>query len=220
MSLVNSSAQLLRSRITHGEWPLGSKIPIEAELAKRLKVSRSTVREAVRILAVQGLLDVRQGAGTFVRATAVANDVERRLERATLRDQFEARLGLEVEAVRLGSLRHSPRTIATLHALLDARGESNDARDKPGFVAHDHAFHVAVVAASKNEALINLYEFFSQSVSKTIAATLTGDIPEPDMAAHRSIIDAMASGDPERADATLRAFMSPILSTLNHMLAD
>jgi DNA-binding FadR family transcriptional regulator len=78
--------------------------------------------------------------------------------------------------------------------------------------------HVAIVATAKNTALVELYRFFSSAVNETIAATLGEDIPEPDMAAHRSLIDAIASHDPTRADETLRAFMSPILDTLGRLL--
>lgn len=219
-SLVAASADSLREQIARGAWPVGSRIPIEPELATMLGVSRGTVREAVRTLSAAGLLEVRQGAGTFVKADTASDDVLRKVRRAALRDQFEARLGLEVEAVRLGAVRHAPATIAELHALLDARGSWRDEADKPEFIRRDHAFHAAVVATSRNSALIDLYGFFSQAVNETIAATLTAEIPEPDMRAHRSIVDAVASGDPDRADATLRAFMSPILLKLNRLLAD
>ena len=185
-----------------------------------LQVSRGTVREAVRTLATAGLLDVRQGAGTFVRARVSTGDVLRKVRRTTLRDQFEARLGLEIEAVRSAALRHTAPMISELHDLLDARGDWVDEADKPEFIVRDHTFHAAVIAASCNQALVELYGFFSQSVGETIAATLTAEIPEPDIAAHRSIVEAIASGDPAGADATLRRFMAPILSTLSQLLAD
>lgn len=211
---------MLREQISSGKWPIGSKIPVEAQLAELLRVSRGTVREAVRTLVDAGLLEVRQGAGTFVRASSSNHDVLRRLRHATLRDQFEARLGLEVEAVRLGAVRHTSEMIEELYALLEQRGDLHGDDDKPDFIANDYAFHLATVATSNNTALIDLYRFFSQTVNETIAATLTAEIPEPDMAAHRSIIEAIASGDPGHAEAILRAFMAPILSTLNQLMAN
>ena len=57
----------LRTQITSGEWPVGSRIPTEVELVEQLGVARNTVREAVRALAHNGLLDIRQGSGTYVR---------------------------------------------------------------------------------------------------------------------------------------------------------
>lgn len=60
----------LRNQITSGEWPVGSRIPTEPELVEQLGVARNTVREAVRALAHNGLLDIRQGSGTYVIATS------------------------------------------------------------------------------------------------------------------------------------------------------
>jgi DNA-binding FadR family transcriptional regulator len=217
-SLVSSSTALLREQIGSGQWPIGTKIPVEARLAEMLQVSRGTVREAIRSLAVSGMVEVRQGDGTYVRSHTDPVDTLRHLRHANLRDQFEARLGLEVEAVRLGAVRHSPEEIAHLHALLDARGNWKNEQDKPAFVARDFAFHVAIVATAQNTALVELYRFFSSAVTETIAATLGEDIPEPDMPAHRSLIDAIASSDPSRADETLRAFISPVLLTLERLL--
>jgi DNA-binding FadR family transcriptional regulator len=217
-SLVASSAALLRAQISGGEWPIGMKMPVEAKLAEMLRVSRGTVREAVRSLVVSGLVEVRQGDGTYVRSKTDPADVLQRLRHANLRDQFEARLGLEIEAVRLGALRHTAEDISHLHALLDARGNWKNEQDKPAFVVRDFAFHVAIVATAGNTALVELYRFFSSAVNETIAATLGEDIPEPDMAAHRSLIDAIASGEPARSDETMRAFMSPVFLTLETLL--
>ena len=78
--------------------------------------------------------------------------------------------------------------------------------------------HKAVVAASGNQAMIEIYEFFSASIRETIEATLCDELPEPDMQAHADIIDAIASGSPDQADAATRRFMAPILSALDRML--
>jgi DNA-binding FadR family transcriptional regulator len=213
-SLVAASAILLREQISSGRWPIGMKIPPEAKLAEMLRVSGGTVREAVRTLGASGLIEVRQGDGTYVRSHSDLADTLQQLKRAGLRDQFEARLGLEVKAVRLGADRHSPQEIVHLHALLDARGNWNSERDKPAFIARDFAFHLAVVATAHNPVLVELYRFFSCTVNETIAATLGEDLPEPDTGAHRSLIDAIATGKPKCADEVVRAFMSPILLTL------
>lgn len=60
----------LRAQLTNGEWAVDDRIPTEHELAEQLGVGRNTVREAVRVLVHAGLLESRQGNGTFVRSTA------------------------------------------------------------------------------------------------------------------------------------------------------
>ena len=90
--------------------------------------------------------------------------------------------------------------------------------DKAAFIERDLAFHKAVVAASQNRAMIEIYEFFSLSIAETIEATLGEDIPEPDMQAHIAIVDAIEAGNPEAADRAVRRFMAPIVVTLDRLL--
>src|SRR6478672_12655028 len=82
----------LRNQITSGEWPVGSRIPTEPELVAQLGVARNTVREAVRALAHNGLLDIRQGSGTYVVATSeFAAVMQRRFAGADARHVAELR---------------------------------------------------------------------------------------------------------------------------------
>jgi DNA-binding FadR family transcriptional regulator len=215
VSLVDSAAEILRERIGKGIWQVGDKLPIEPELAELLGVSRGTVRAAVRSLAVAGLLDVRQGAGTFVASATERSAELKRLRRTGLRSQFEVRRALEVEAMRLAAVRATDRDIRQIHSLLKKRShwlgvESDNAR----FVADDYQFHLAIVRAAHNPALLETYEFLSIAVNETIASTLEVDIPEPDYDAHRSLVEAIESRSPERAEAAIRDFMDLILVAL------
>src|SRR5690606_25971366 len=98
-----------------------------------LGVSRGTVREAVRVLVSQGYLETRQGSGTYVLSTADTTRPLTMARRAGLRDQFEARMALDVQAARLAALRRTPGVIAGLRALLAERG-NHEGRDKAGFI--------------------------------------------------------------------------------------
>lgn len=216
-SLVDRAAEAIRSEIVNSRWAVGDKLPNEAQLSELLSISRGTVREAVRVLVSQGFLETRQGSGTYVQSAADATRPLTMARRASLRDQFEARLALDVEAARLAALRQTPTVIADLRALLAERGHF-DGSDKAGFVARDFAFHQAVVAASRNRVLADMYAFFSTLISETIEATLGKDLQEPDMAAHAAIIDAIETGDPDRADAQVREFMAPVLRDLERLL--
>lgn len=217
-SLVDAAAGIMREQIAAGQWKVGERIPTEPMLAEMLQVSRGTVREAVKTLAVAGLLEVRQGAGTYVRTASDPADTLRRLKRASLRDNFEVRCALEVEAARLAARRRGEEDVAHLYFLLDARGNWAEEGEKGAFVKRDLTFHLALVDAARNPALAELYRWFSAAVSDTIAATLEGELPEPDTAAHRAIIDAIAAGDSDRAESAVRNFMAPILAALDQLL--
>jgi DNA-binding FadR family transcriptional regulator len=216
-NLADTAIEAIRSEIVAKRWAVGEKLPNEAALCSMLSVSRGTVREAVRVLASQGYLETRQGSGTYVLSTADASRPLTMARRSSLRDQFEARCALDVEAARLASLRQTPEIIAGLRALLEKRG-NYEGGDKAAFIRRDLAFHQAVIAASQNRAMIEIYDFFSASIAETIEATLGQDVPEPDMQAHADIVDAIETGDPERADAAVRRFMAPVIAALDRML--
>lgn len=216
-NLADTAVEAIRAEILERRWAIGDKLPNEATLSATLSVSRGTVREAVRVLVSQGYLETRQGSGTYVLSTADTSRPLTMARRAGLRDQFEARCALDAEAARLAALRQTPSVIAGLRTLLAERG-SYEGGDKAGFIARDFAFHQAVIAASQNSVLIGMYDFFSTLIAETIEATLGQDLPEPDMAAHAAIIDAIETGDPEQADAAVRRFMAPILSALDRLL--
>lgn len=213
-SLADTAVQAIRAEILSRRWAVGEKLPNEAALCAMLSVSRGTVREAVRVLVSQGYLETRQGSGTYVLSVADAAGPLVMARRAGLRDQFETRLALDTEAARLAAIRHDAADIANLRVLLAARGSSGGA----DFIARDLAFHRAVVAASRNGVLIGMYDFFATLIAETIAATLGADLPEPDAAAHAAIIDAIATGSPDAADAAVRALTAPVLSALDRLL--
>lgn len=216
-SLADTAVEAIRGEILARRWKIGEKLPNEAALSSALAVSRGTVREAVRVLASQGILETRQGSGTYVLSATGTSLSLATAKRAGLREQFEARLALDVEAARLAASRCSPVDVDRLRRLLAERGEYAGG-EKAGFVARDFAFHRAVIAASQNSVLMGLYDFSSRLIAETIAATLEDDLPEPDMAAHCAIVDAIEAGDPDRADAAVRRFMAPVLAALDKAL--
>jgi DNA-binding FadR family transcriptional regulator len=216
-NLTDTAVEAIRTEILAGRWAVGGQLPNEATLSSLLSVSRGTVREAVRVLVARGYLETRQGSGTYVRSKTDPSESFSRARGASLRDLLEARCALEVEAARMAAIRHAPAAIPALRALLEHRGQNGEG-DREEYIIRDLAFHKAVVAASGNQAMIGIYEFFSASIRETIEATLSDQLPEPDMQAHADIIDAIASGSPDKADVTTRRFMAPILAALDRML--
>src|SRR6478736_2775198 len=98
-ALADQVIAQLRNQITTGEWPVGSRIPTETQLVEQLGVARNTVREAVRALAHNGLLDIRQGSGTYVLATSeLAGVMHRRFADADQDQVAELRSTLETSA--------------------------------------------------------------------------------------------------------------------------
>ncbi|MFD0684025.1 FadR/GntR family transcriptional regulator [Actinomadura fibrosa] len=211
-SLVDQVIDQLTSEITAGTWPVGGKIPPEPVLAEALGVGRNTVREAVRALTHAGLLDSRQGDGTYVRATSeLSSAVRRRLETAELVETLEVRRGLEVEAARLAAARRTAADIEAITAALERRDAAWTLGDHAAFVEADLAFHTAVVEATHNRVLTDLYRDFSAALRASIGAAGTllehADVP------HGPIAAAIEAGDAAAAAQATHACLDRILAS-------
>jgi len=214
-SLVDSTIDLIRAEIETGRWKVGARIPKEAELAEMLQVGRNTVREAVRVLSHAAVLEVRQGDGTYVRLNIDPAEVMRRVTHASLRDHFELRALLETEAARQAAARRNDDDVRRLEALLNERGERPPGGDLADFIARDIAFHVAVAQCGDNAALAELYRYFALSLHGSTSTALADiTLPEPDLAAHSRVFDAIRDRDESGAEEAARAIVGPILDAL------
>ena len=190
----------LRAQITSGEWPVGSRIPTEVELVEQLGVARNTVREAVRALAHNGLLDIRQGSGTYVLATSeLAGVMHRRFADADLEQVTELRLALEAAAARLAATRRTDPDIKLLDTALARREDAWRSGDVEDFIQNDAAFHQAVMAAAHNEVLAALYADLGEVLRTELRQTVGPVLVEQRYVSHDGILAAIRAGDGEKA---------------------
>ncbi|MEV5611436.1 FadR/GntR family transcriptional regulator [Streptomyces sp. NPDC052225] len=190
----------LRAQISSGEWPVGSRIPTEPELVEQLGVARNTVREAVRALAHNGLLDIRQGSGTYVVATSeLAGVMQRRFADADPRHIAELRSTLESSAAKLAAQRRTERDLKQLDALLVRREEAWDSGDTEAFVAADTTFHLAVVAASHNDVMTAMYADLGKVMRDWLREDVGGKLSAENHMDHTRLVDAIRDGDEEAA---------------------
>ncbi|MFH9957167.1 FadR/GntR family transcriptional regulator [Streptomyces roseolus] len=215
-SLVDSAVEQLRAQLAEGEWSVGDRIPTEHELAQQLGVGRNTVREAVRVLVHAGLLESRQGNGTFVRSTADPAAVLHGVRHAGARDVLEVRTALEAEAARLAAERRDTHDLLRLRAALTTLREEGD-RDADA----DLAFHLAVVGATHNAAFIEVYRFFSTQVHEVLVEAL-GDraMPPVDIDAHEALVAAVEAGDADAAERQARELLRIPAETVAALMAE
>lgn len=211
-SLVDQVIDQLRGEITGGGWPVGAKIPPEPVLSETLGVGRNTVREAVRALTHAGLLESRQGDGTYVRATSeLSGAVRRRLETAELVEILEVRRGFEVEAARLAATRRTDADIAAIAVALARRDAAWAAGEHSAFVEADLEFHTAVVEATHNRVLTDLYRDFSAALRASIGAA--GSLLEHADVPHGPIAAAIEAGNADAATQATHACLDQILAS-------
>jgi DNA-binding FadR family transcriptional regulator len=209
--LVEQVIGQLRQSVVSGEWPVGTRIPNEPSLSEALGVGRNTVREAVRALAHAGILEVRQGDGTYVRATSEVSGALRRLCGAELREVLQVRRCLEVEGARLAAAARTDEDVAVLRRLLRRRDDL-ELENHPAFVEADAALHFAVVQASGNTVLTELYRGLTEVVAASVATTSAAH--EPREIRHSGLIEAIAAQDVDAAGREAGGFLDELIEEL------
>ncbi|MTD59295.1 FadR/GntR family transcriptional regulator [Amycolatopsis pithecellobii] len=210
--LVDQVIGQLRAAISSGEWPVDRRIPTETELTETLGVGRNTVREAIRALAHSGLLEVRQGDGTYVRATSEVCGAIRRLAGTELREVLQVRRSLEVEGARLAAEARTDDDLARLTELLAERDRAQQDGLLEDFARADAEFHLMVVHCGHNRLLSELYRGLTEVVTASVAATSHDRLAEHADLGHQGLLDAIADRDPARAAVEAGGFLDQLLS--------
>ena len=206
-SLYQDIVGQIHNFIRDGVLKPGDRLPAERELAERLQVSRSSLREAIRALELQGLVVSRPGSGTFVStgsldglisiiASSLANSGDAQ------GDIFEVRHLLEPEIAALAARRATEEDMGRMIEALEQQ-EAQIIRGKTG-VEGDTAFHFAMAQATQNWALVKVISTISDILSKSRDQTLqTPGRPLRSLASHRQILDTIRRCDPEGARSAM-----------------
>jgi GntR family transcriptional repressor for pyruvate dehydrogenase complex len=200
----------MREMIHRGELRPGDRLPPERDLAKLLGVSRPTLRAAIRSLAAVGVLQSKQGAGTFV----VESDGPPALDSAPLRmmaslhgfktsEMFEARRSLEMAIAALSAERATAEQMATMAEEIAGMFASLD--DPEQFLVHDMRFHQMVAASSGNRILTALMNMVATVLFDVRRKTVNRarDLKES-AEMHRHIYRAIRDRDPDAARNAMR----------------
>ena len=207
-SLVDQALEQLRLRISNGLWVVGQRLPTEPELASELGISRNTVREALRVLAICGLIEIRQGDGSYLRAVVDPMDTLKVLSRCSLNQARETRQILEVEAIGLAALRRTDEDLKALHEALDISGRHYHG-DLDHYIACDLTFHRRLVEAAHNPTLSELYRYFSSIVGAQLRQTLNITPRRQEVFdLHIELLAAVEQQDPERVKALMRQLIN------------
>ena len=193
----------IREAIERGELKSGDRLPPERELAVSLGVSRPSIRSGLKTLEGMGVLQIRQGAGTFITGGPPALDAEPLTFLAALHgfsrhEMFEARIALEVSVVGFAAERATPDQVIAISDETTAMYASLDQPDT--FLVHDIKFHRAIAAAANNPVLGSLVEMVSSIFYKNRQQTIRF-ATDLRVAAdeHRAIYQAIRAHDVERA---------------------
>ena len=204
----------LRAAIEKGELEVGAKLPSEAAMAARYRVSRSVVREALRSCETLGLTKTQTGRGTFVVADRVASNLS--MGEYSSRDLDEARPFIEVPAAGLAAARRTPEQCADLQQLIDVMTTT---KESAALASMDADFHAAVAAASGNKLFVTVLAqirgaLARQSETLTVIARRRDDSNRE----HQAILDAIVDGAAERARAMMAAHLEAVAASVSGLM--
>jgi len=215
MAVTDEAIEKIKAMIVSGELGPGDRLPPEKELAERLGLSRSSMREAVKALEVIRVLDVRRGDGTYVTSLephllleAISFVIDMHDDDSLL-ELFAVRRMLESQATGLAAMHGDPEAIAALQAEIagiDAGVSIDD------LVAHDIRFHQDIVRMTGNGYLASLIDSLS---SQTIRARVWRGLTEQGavertLSEHHAIADAIAQHDPVLATSLATAHIAGV----------
>ncbi|MEV8022362.1 FadR/GntR family transcriptional regulator [Streptomyces sp. NPDC086554] len=195
----------LRDYVAKGGLGAGDRLPPERDLAARLGVSRASVKQAIVVLEVQGLVEARHGGGTYlVRDTLDVEPVEQLVERRRrLPDVLDAREALETKLAELAAERRTDEDLAAIRSALARM--ATEIEDGAHGVEGDRLFHAAVTAAAHSSILAE----FMRSITDQIAESRNESLRQPGRpprshAQHLAILEAIEARQPKKAAAAMR----------------
>lgn len=199
-SLSKQVSDKLESMIANGEYKVGEKINSESELMAMFSVSRNTLREAIHALTSAGVLEVKQGDGTYVRSNnRFSANMKQEYDHVKFEDITETRNALEITIAQLAAKRHTEKDLEKIEIALNKR-QSMESTERKNTKA-DMDFHLKVAEACHNKILIDLYlsmfdyleNFISEKQEKTNL-----ELTEIDKL-HEKLYEAIKESDSDKA---------------------
>ena len=198
--LSKQVADQLEKMITDGIYKVGEKIPTEPELTQMFSVSRNTLREAIQSLTSAGILQVKQGDGTYVRSdNRFHANMSKEFEQVCAADVMEARDALEATIAHLAAQRRTEEDLRRIKEALDHRQDQTESAKE--HTQADVDFHVAIAEACHNQILCDLYgsisAYMASHIEERQAQTQLNDDEIDEL--HQRLYLAIRDGRPDVA---------------------
>ncbi len=216
-------AARIQQLILEGELRPGDRLPTERELAERFRVSRSSVRDAIRVLQLMGLVEPRQGEGTVVRdlsPEAVVHPLASLLvrSRALLTDLLDVRKMIEPHLAARAAQHATEEEIRRLQTILDrqrAKAEQGELA-----VEEDSEFHYTIATAARNQVILRILDVLMDLLrtSRERSLQVPGRL-QKSLEGHGRILAAIRRRDPAAAEAAMRRHLEEIEEVLGRAVS-
>lgn len=216
--LSQSIADSILSMITiEKHFSVGDKLPNEIELSEELNVSRTTLREAIKILVAYNILEIKRGKGTYVTEKILEQpqDLEQLSSiKVNVKDLYEMRLIFEPEAAYLAAVRG---TDAEIKRILDyGKRIEDEIRNGKNRTKDEHSFHKAIAQATHNEFMNKLMPILYQAISKGVVLSAQSEKAiNNTLSDHRMIMEFLEQRNGEGAKNAMRIHIMHAIKEFN-----
>lgn len=193
----------LKRLIATGQLKVGDRLPPERELAEHLEVSRNSIREALHTLELRGLIESRQGGGTFVREAGLDSIREPLTSLLITREGviaeiLDARRLMEPPMARRAAMNATAEQIAAMQRILGRQEQA--VKNGESGTEEDTQFHHTLAEATGNSVIVKMVEAMVEVLYASRERTLqTEDRSHASLRGHHKVLEAIARRDPERA---------------------
>ena len=221
--IFEQAVEQIRILIADGSFPPGTKLPTEQELVRQLNVSRSSAREALRVLEADGLIEVIHGSGTYVARNPQLRSYDRALTKwleereESLEQVLQVRESLEGLTAALAASMASQASLEEIRSIVEAQLKIVQGPTEGGDASIDElarldaSFHLAISRASGNEIAGEIIAHIIPSFTEGNKALLFVFQRVRRMEReHRRILDALEAGDPAASEKAMRAHISRV----------
>ncbi|GAA5093351.1 FadR/GntR family transcriptional regulator [Chryseobacterium ginsengisoli] len=200
-TLAEEVAERLIDGISSDEYSIGEKLPTEPELMKIYGVGRSSIREAIKILSIKGVLNVHQGVGTFVVSKNIQESLESQINKAETEEVQEVRSLLDSKIAAKAAIHHSEEELKTIKKYLDLRAQLAEENRALECYEADINFHVSIAEACGNTLLKDIYKVASKSILKSfeISNNNSTESFKVSQKIHTELFQAIADKNVEKA---------------------
>lgn len=208
-TLAEEVADRINDGIVNGTYQVGEKLPNETDMMTSFGVGRSTIREAIKLLANIGILDVRHGVGSFVNEMVSSREpIDVRLSKADTKHIDEVRAWLEIKMAEKAAMNRTEADIRSMAEVLQRRDHFGQTGQIEQSIDEDLAFHSCMAHATCNPVLEDLYKATAKHVKRYLLDTMRDtSIMTVTQQLHVELLDAITRQDCEQAIACIKEIL-------------
>lgn len=219
ISITDAVVDNIKEMIENKEFQVGEKLPAEAKFCEMFGVSRTSVREAFRVLQALGYVENRPGKGAFVAANHIQDTTPwYEVGNAQFTDFMEVRMAIETLAVRLAVERADDNDIKELEEVHESFLQANENKDMVRLIMLDELFHTKIIKITKNQLLININSQLVEAFRVYRSESFTNQsVYKNAVGPHSRILECFRNHDPSQAMKEMRKHLEITEADMAHI---